>query len=52
MCLGVDFSAGVLDEGMNDDGGRKEGRKEERMDLLFVPFLSSAPQAQVDQTWF
>jgi hypothetical protein len=28
--------AGVLDEGMNDDGGRKEGRK--RMDLLFVPF--------------
>jgi hypothetical protein len=42
--------AGVLDEGMNDNGGRKEGRK--RMDLLFVPFLSSAPQAQVDQTWF
>jgi hypothetical protein len=40
--------AGVLDEGMNDDGGRKE----ERMNLLFVPFLSSAPQAQVDQTWF
>jgi hypothetical protein len=30
---------------------RKEGR-EESMDLLFVPFLSSAPQAQVDQTWF
>jgi hypothetical protein len=24
--------AGVLDEGMNDDGGRKEGRKEGRED--------------------
>jgi hypothetical protein len=29
--------AGVLDEGMNDDGGRKEGRK--RMDVLVFTFL-------------